>query len=68
MSILFCTPCYGGMVTAPHLKSCMELRDALNHSGMNHGWLIRRNESLITRARNGMTAEFLKTDSSLTDA
>lgn len=62
MSILFCTPAYGGMVTAQHFKSCMELRDVLHHTGMIHDWAIGWNESLITRARNEMTAEFLKTD------
>ena len=61
MSILFCTPCYGGMVTAQHFKSCMNLRDELHKQGVDHDWLIGWNESLITRARNEMTAQFLKT-------
>ena len=59
--ILFCTPCYGGMVTAPHFKSCLELRAELHRAGVPHDWLIGWNESLVTRARNEMTASFLAT-------
>lgn len=62
MSILFCTPCYGGQVFAPHFKSCMDLKDALNATGLEHDWLIRWNESLVHRARMGMTRDFLDTD------
>lgn len=62
MSILFCTPCYGGLVTEPHFRSCLELRQALNIAGMEHSWLTGRNESLIARARNEMTATFLESD------
>lgn len=61
MSILFCTPCYGGMVHEPHFRSCLELKEELNRAGFAHDWLTGRNESLITRARNEMTATFLKT-------
>lgn len=49
---------------APHFKSCMQLKDALNATGLDHDWLIRWNESLVHRARMGMTAEFLKTEHS----
>lgn len=62
MSILFSTPCYGGMVTAQHFVSCMALRSELTRMGLDHDWNIGWNESLITRARNEMTAQFLKTD------
>lgn len=61
MSILFCTPCYGGMVTAPHFRSCLDLRGELFRAGLAHDWLLGWNESLITRARNEMTAKFLGT-------
>lgn len=60
--ILFCTPCYGGMVTEAYLRSCLELKDELTRVGMKHSWLTGRNESLIARARNEMTATFLKSD------
>ena len=63
-SILFCTPCYGGMVTAQHFKSCMNLKEDLTALGLGHDWLIGWNESLITRARNEMTASFLASNHS----
>lgn len=62
MSILFATPCYGGMVTAPHFRSCMNTKEELTKQGIAHDWLIGWNESLITRARNEMAATFLTTD------
>jgi hypothetical protein len=62
MSILFCTPCYGGMVTAAHFNSCLKLKAELMTSGVDHGWLTGTNESLVTRARNEMTAGFLKSE------
>ena len=62
LSILFCTPAFGGQVFAPYFKSCMQLTQDLTRVGLEHDWLIRWNESLIQRARMGMTAEFLKTN------
>ena len=64
MSILFCTPCYGGMVHEAHFRSCLNLKEELTRQGIAHDWLTGRNESLVTRARNEMTASFLKTDHS----
>lgn len=61
MSILFCTPCYGGLVHAAHFRSCMNLKEELTRIGLAHDWLIGTNESLITRARNEMTKSFLGT-------
>jgi hypothetical protein len=61
MSILFCTPCYGGKVESPHFSSCLNLKEELIRAGLEHDWLIGRNESLVTRARNEMTFQFLKT-------
>lgn len=60
--ILFCTPCYGGMVTAQHFQSCLKLGAALTNGGLEHDWSVGWNESLVTRARNEMTATFLGTD------
>lgn len=40
----------------------MDLKDALNATGLEHDWLIRWNESLVHRARMGMTRDFLDTD------
>lgn len=62
MSILFATPCYGGLVTEPHFQSCLNLKEELTQKGVPHDWLTGRNESLITRARNEMTANYLTTN------
>lgn len=59
---LFATPCYGGMVTAAHFRSCILLSDALAKAQLPCDWLVTWNESLVTRARNEMTKLFLNTD------
>lgn len=61
-SILFCTPCYGGMVTTAHFNSCVMLKEELVLKGVPHDWATGRNESLVHRARMEMTAEFLKSE------
>jgi hypothetical protein len=63
-SILFSTPAYGGMVFAPHFKSCMNLTRDLTLLGIDHEWHIRWNESLVHRARMGMTKTFLDSEHS----
>jgi len=63
-SILFCTPCYGGQVTAAHFRSCLKLSAALEHGGVPHDWNVGWNDSLINRIRNEMAAEFLKSEHS----
>lgn len=50
------------MVHAAHMRSCMNLKEELTKQGLKHDWLIGTNESLVTRARNEMTASFLTTD------
>jgi hypothetical protein len=60
VSILFCTPCYGGKVDAPFFRSCIDLRGALVEGGIEHDFLIGWNESLIQRARNTQVATFLR--------
>lgn len=61
MSILICTPCYGGMATVPYMKSVLDLQAALT-GNVDHDFLFTSNESLIQRARNTSVATFLKTD------
>lgn len=63
-SVLFCTPCYGGMIHEAHFRSCLNLKEELTKLGVDHDWLTGRNESLVTRARNEMTASFLSTSHS----
>lgn len=62
LSVLFCTPCYGGMATVAYVESSLRLKDELNRVGLKHDWLLGTNESLVTRARNEMTASFLSTE------
>lgn len=45
-----------------YLASCLQLKDELNRANVEHEWLLGSNESLVTRARNEMTATFLKTE------
>lgn len=61
MSLLICTPMYNAHCTAPYFKSALNLQEELLRAGVEHDWLIQRNESLITRARMAAVAEFLKT-------
>jgi hypothetical protein len=44
------------------MRSCMNLKEELTRQNIKHDWLIGTNESLVTRARNEMTATFLHTD------
>ena len=60
MSILFATPCYGGMVTEAHFSSCLQLKDSLNSEGIDHNWYTLANESLVQRARNNCAEFFLE--------
>jgi len=62
MSILFCTPAYGGQVTLPFFNSAMNLAEDLRGAGIEYDWLTFANESLIQRARNSMVARFLETE------
>lgn len=52
------------MVHAAHMGSCLNLKEELTKIGLAHDWLLGRNESLVTRARNEMTATFLTTSHS----
>jgi hypothetical protein len=63
-SVLFCTPAYGGMLTLAYHQSCMRLKEDLMKANLGHDWLHGANESLVTRARNEMTASFLTTSHS----
>lgn len=57
--ILFGTPCYGGMLHTGYYQSMIDL--AINFTKLNIPFEIVNigNESLITRARNGIVAKFL---------
>jgi hypothetical protein len=60
--IFIATPAYGGMVTVEFLVGFDHLCRSLDASGLEHVVGMLTKESLITRARNKLVADFLKTD------
>jgi hypothetical protein len=62
VSIFFATPMYGAQCNAGFHKSAMASAIEMTKVGINFQWSTPFNESLITRARNRLVAEFLKTD------
>lgn len=62
MSIFFATPMFGGMCTAGFHRSSILMVEELTKAGIPYEWSTPWNESLITRARNNILAEFLSTD------
>lgn len=58
-SIFFATPCYGGLLTDQYFLSMNKTAQALTRIGVNFRLTTLRNESLITRARNILSAMFL---------
>lgn len=60
---LFCaTPMYGGMAHGLYMKSSLDLQTTMNKYGIEIKFSFLFNESLITRARNYLTDEFLRSD------
>jgi hypothetical protein len=60
--IFFATPCYGGSCGEPYLRSMMEMTAFLAKSNIAYSFASLANESLVTRARNKLVKQFLKTD------
>ena len=60
--IFIATPCYGGMATAVYVTSLTQFCDYLGRNSVNYTVSMLTNESLVTRARNKLVADFLKTD------
>lgn len=60
MNIFFATPCYGGAVTDQYFLSMFRLSQVLMQYGIKFRITTLRNESLVTRARNILTAMFLE--------
>jgi hypothetical protein len=56
------TPMYGGMAHGLYIKSCLDLQNIMNRYGIETKFSFLFNESLITRARNYLVDEFLRTD------
>ena len=61
-NVFFATPCYGGMLTDQFFLSMFRVSQAFMQHGINFRITTLRNESLITRARNILTAMFLESD------
>jgi hypothetical protein len=57
--VFFATPCYGGMLTDQYFLSMFRATQTLMQSGIQFRITTLRNESLIPRARNILTAMFL---------
>jgi hypothetical protein len=58
--IFVATPMYGGNATGLYVKSCLDLQTFLMHHGIECRFSFLFNESLITRARNYLVDEFLR--------
>jgi hypothetical protein len=56
------TPMYGGMNHGLYAKSCLDLQTLMMRYGVDIKFSFLFNESLITRARNYLTDEFLRSD------
>lgn len=56
------TPMYGGMAHGMYIKSCLDLQNILTNYGVEVKFSFLFNESLITRARNYLVDEFLRSD------
>ena len=61
-NVFFATPCYGGMLTDQFFLSMFRTSQTLMRNGINFRITTLRNESLVTRARNILTAMFLESD------
>src|SRR5210317_1756928 len=61
-NIFFATPCYGGMLTDQFFLSMFRTSQTMMRHGINFRVTTLRNESLITRARNILTAMFLESN------
>ena len=56
------TPMYGGMAHGMYVKSCLDLQGIMTRYGVETKFSFLFNESLITRARNYLVDEFLRSD------
>lgn len=60
--VFISTPMYGGMCTGFYAQSLLTFQKELNSQGMDCTFSFMFNESLITRARNALAHNFLKTN------
>jgi hypothetical protein len=60
--LFIATPMYGGMNHGLYMKSCLDLQTIMIKYNIEVKFSFLFNESLITRARNYLVDEFLRTD------
>jgi hypothetical protein len=60
--LFIATPMYGGMAHGLYIKSCLDLQTTFQKYGIDVKFSFLFNESLITRARNYLVDEFLRSD------
>lgn len=58
--LFIATPMYGGMAHGLYMKACLDLQNVMNKYGVETKFSFLFNESLITRARNYLVDEFLR--------
>lgn len=58
--LFIATPMYGGQANGLYIKSILDLHGLLNHHKIENKFSFLFNESLITRARNYLVDEFLR--------
>lgn len=58
--LFIATPMYGGQCTGMYMKACLDLQNLCGHYGLETRFSFIFNESLITRARNYLVDEFLR--------
>jgi len=58
--IFVATPMYGGQAHGMYVKSCLDLQTTMQQYGIECKFSFLFNESLITRARNYLVDEFLR--------
>ena len=61
--LFIATPMYGGMAHGMYIKSCLDLQAVCSNYAIQTRFSYIFNESLITRARNYLVDEFLRSDS-----
>ena len=60
--LFIATPMYGGMAHGLYIKSALDLQMTMNKYGIETKFSFLFNESLITRARNYLADEFLRSE------
>jgi len=58
--LFIATPMYGGQCFGVYMKAALDLQGMLTHHGIESKFSFLFNESLITRARNYLVVEFLR--------